>query len=185
MAYALSVVGAMFRWLISNATMLANPFAGIKVRGASRSNRWPSPGSSAKANGRVIKRSPKALEWGHGWQAPAAAYASCWTSPTPRACASGELVGATLGQIETDAHGDRWLHLVGKGSKGRQGGAAATGLCGAVRYLMQRKLPVTPARWDPLAPLIGSLDQERYSGHHRDAAVECDATLFLQGRRSH
>jgi hypothetical protein len=36
-AYALSVLGAMFRWLIEQRYLLANPFAGVKVRGTSRS----------------------------------------------------------------------------------------------------------------------------------------------------
>ena len=30
---------------------------------------------------------------------------------------ASELVGATLGDIETDAHGDAWLKVIGKGSK--------------------------------------------------------------------
>ncbi|MBK3814747.1 integrase, partial [Paraburkholderia aspalathi] len=32
-AYALSVLGALFRWLIEQRYLLANPFAGVKVRG--------------------------------------------------------------------------------------------------------------------------------------------------------
>jgi hypothetical protein len=35
-AYALSVLGALFRWLIEQRYVLANPFAGIKVRGRTR-----------------------------------------------------------------------------------------------------------------------------------------------------
>lgn len=33
-AYALSVLGALFRWLIEQRYLLANPFAGVKVRGS-------------------------------------------------------------------------------------------------------------------------------------------------------
>jgi hypothetical protein len=36
-AYALSVLSAMFRWLILQRYVLANPFAGIMVRGVGRS----------------------------------------------------------------------------------------------------------------------------------------------------
>ena len=36
MAYALSVVGARYRWLIEQRYTLANPFSGLKVRGADR-----------------------------------------------------------------------------------------------------------------------------------------------------
>ncbi|MDR6208076.1 site-specific recombinase XerC [Paraburkholderia graminis] len=35
-AYALSVLSAMFRWLIEQRYVLANPFAGLRVRGAQR-----------------------------------------------------------------------------------------------------------------------------------------------------
>jgi hypothetical protein len=42
-AYALSVLGALFRWLIEQRYVLANPFAGIKVRGAAR---WAPLGTS-------------------------------------------------------------------------------------------------------------------------------------------
>lgn len=164
-AYALSVVGAMFRWLIQQRYLLANPFAGIKVRGASRSESLAVTRVFGEGEWSVIQAVAEGLEWGHGWQAPAAqrlrfvldfAYAT--------GLRIGELVGATLGQIETDAHGDRWLHLVGKGSKAGKVALPPLACAALDRYLMQRKLPITPARWDPLAPLIGSLDQESTAG---------------------
>ena len=34
-AYALAVLGAMFRWLMEQRYVLAYPFSGVKVRGAS------------------------------------------------------------------------------------------------------------------------------------------------------
>ena len=72
----------------------------------------------------------------------------------------GELVHATLGSIEVDAHGDHWLHVVGKGSKA--GKVVLPGLARGVldRHLAQRGLPVTPAKWNPTTPLLGSLDEE-------------------------
>lgn len=76
----------------------------------------------------------------------------------------GELVGAALGQIEVDAHGDRWLRLVGKGSKAGKVALPPLARAALDRYLMQRKLPITPARWDPRTPLIGSLDQGDAAG---------------------
>ena len=72
--------------------------------------------------------------------------------------------GATLGQIEVDAHGDDGLHLVGKGSKPGKVALPSLARAALSRYLMQRKLPITPARWDPRAPRIGSLDQEDAAG---------------------
>lgn len=66
----------------------------------------------------IIRAVANGLEWSYGWQTPAAqrlrfvldfAYAT--------GLRSSEIVGATLGQIETDAQGDHWLKLVGKASK--------------------------------------------------------------------
>jgi hypothetical protein len=66
----------------------------------------------------VIRAVADNLEYSHGWHLPAAqrlrfvldfAYGT--------GLRVSELVGATLGQIETDAHGDHWLKLVGKGNK--------------------------------------------------------------------
>jgi hypothetical protein len=31
-------------------------------------------------------------------------------------------------------------------------------------YLAQRRLPVTPARWNPKTPLLASLDEDRTTG---------------------
>lgn len=160
-AYALSVVGAMFRWLIQQRYLLANPFAGIKVRGASRSESQAVTRVFGEGEWSVIQAVAEGLEWGHGWQAPAAhrlrfvldfAYAT--------GLRIGELVGATLGQVEVDAHGDHWLHLVGKGSKAGKVALPPLARSALDRYLMQRKLPITPVRWDPRTPLIGSLDDQ-------------------------
>ncbi len=164
-AYALSVVGAMFRWLIQQRYLLANPFAGIKVRGASRSESLAVTRVFGEGEWSLIQAVAQGLEWGHGWQAPAAqrlrfvldfAYAT--------GLRIGELVGATLGQIEVDAHGDHWLHLVGKGSKAGKVALPSLARAALDRYLMQRKLPITPARWDPRTPLIGNLDQDEGAG---------------------
>lgn len=164
-AYALSVVGAMFRWLIQQRYLLANPFAGIKVRGASRSESLAVTRVFGEGEWSVIQAVAQGLEWGHGWQAPAAqrlrfvldfAYAT--------GLRIGELVGATLGQIEVDAHGDHWLHLVGKGSKAGKVALPPLARAALDQYLMQRKLPITPSRWDPRTPIVGSLDQEDAAG---------------------
>ncbi len=164
-AYALSVVGAMFRWLIQQRYLLANPFAGIKVRGASRSESQAVTRVFGEGEWSVIQAVAQGLERGHGWQAPAAqrlrfvldfAYAT--------GLRIGELVGATLGQFEVDAHGDHWLHLVGKGTKAGKVALPPLARAALDRYLMQRKLPITPSRWVPRTPIVGSLDQEDAAG---------------------
>ncbi|MBS0454243.1 MAG: site-specific integrase [Proteobacteria bacterium] len=164
-AYALSVLGAMYRWLIQQRYLLANPFAGIKVRGASRTEPLAATRVFGEGEWAVIQAVGQGLEWGHGWQASAAqrlrfvldfAYAT--------GLRIGELVGATLGQIEVDAHGDHWLHLVGKGSKAGKVALPPLARAALDQYLMQRQLPLTPARWDPKTPLVGSLEQDSTAG---------------------
>jgi site-specific recombinase XerD len=66
-------------------------------------------------------------------------------------------VGATLGQIETDAQGDHWLKLVGKGSKAGKVALPPLARVALDHYLMQRGLPTTPAMWKPSTPLIADL----------------------------
>jgi integrase len=57
------------------------------------------------------------LEWSYGWQAPQrSGFASCWISATTGLRIS-ELANATLRNVEVDAAGDHWLHVVGKGGK--------------------------------------------------------------------
>ena len=164
-AYALSVVGAMYRWLIEQRYVLANPFAGIKVRGASRSEPLAATRVFAEGEWSMIQTVAEGLEWSYGWAPPAAqrlrfvldlAYAT--------GLRASELVGAVLGQIESDAHGDHWLHLVGKGSKAGKVALPPLARSALDRYLVQRGLPATPARWDPKTPLVGSLEQDSIAG---------------------
>jgi site-specific recombinase XerD len=77
---------------------------------------------------------------------------------------ASELVGALLGMIEVDAEGEHWLHLVGKGSK--TGKVALPPLARAAldRYMVQRRLPTTPTRWEPSTPLVGNLEQDSEAG---------------------
>jgi integrase len=88
------------------------------------------------------------LEWSYGWELAAAqrllfvldfAYAT--------GLRSSELVGATLSQIETDAFGDHWIKLVGKGSKAGKVALPPLARVALDHYLMQRGVPTTPAFW--------------------------------------
>lgn len=57
-AHALAVLSAMFRWLAEQRYVVANPFAGIKVRGSKRALAVET--AHAFTDG---------LEWSYGWQA--------------------------------------------------------------------------------------------------------------------
>lgn len=159
-AYALSVLCSMFRWLIEQRYVLANPFAGIKVCGA-RQATLDTTRSFSEGEWKLVRTVAEGLEWSYGWQ-PSAAQRLRFLIDFSYSTGlrAGELVHATLGSIEVDAHGDHWLHVVGKGSKA--GKVVLPGLARGVldRHLAQRGIPVTRAKWNPATPLLGSLDEE-------------------------
>ena len=76
-------------------------------------------------------------------------------------CALGK---ETLGNIKTDGHEDHWLHLVGKGSKAGKVALPPLARTALDQYLLSRGLSVTPTRWNPKTPLIGSLEQDSTDG---------------------
>jgi site-specific recombinase XerD len=160
-AYALSVLGALFRWLIEQRYVLANPFAGVKVRGRTRAAPLDTSRGFTDGEWQIVRSLADGLEWSYGWEVPAAqrlrfildfAYAT--------GLRAGELVNATLGDALTDANGDHWLRLIGKGS--RPGKVALPSLAwhALEQSLLQRGLPVTPARWQPKVPLLATLGDE-------------------------
>ena len=164
-AYALSVLGAMFRWLIQQRYVLANPFAGIKVRGGGRTTALDASHAFTEGEWALVRTIADGLEWSYGWEAPAAqrlrfvldfGYAT--------GLRASELVSAKLGDIEADRQGDHWLNLVGKG--GRAGKVALPPLARAAldRYLVGRGLPVTRTRWNPNTLLIGGLGLDADGG---------------------
>ncbi|WP_157269694.1 site-specific integrase [Azohydromonas aeria] len=159
--YTVSVLGALFRWLVEQRYVLANPFAGMKVRGASSTAPLDAGRGFSQAEWRLLRVVADGLEWSYGWSAPAAqrlrfvldfAYAT--------GLRASELVGATLGAIETDARQESWLHLVGKGAKAGKVALPPLALTALERYLVQRGLPLTPTRWSPETPLVGRLADE-------------------------
>ncbi|RZF23707.1 integrase [Paraburkholderia sp. UYCP14C] len=160
-AYALNVLSALFRWLVEQRYVLANPFAGVKVKShASRAGLDASRGFS-EGEWLLIRTIADGLEWSYGRGVPAAqrvrflldfGYAT--------GLRASELVGATLADIHRDEHGDHWLHVLGKG--GKRGKVALPPLARTAldQHLVQRGLPVTPARWNPATPLVANLDED-------------------------
>ncbi len=160
-AYALNVLSALFRWLVEQRYVLANPFAGVKVKShAPRAGLDVSRGFS-EGEWLLIRALADGLEWSYGWSAPAAqrlrflldfGYAT--------GLRASELVGATLADVRRDEQGDHWLHVLGKG--GKRGKVALPPLARTAldQYLVQRGLPVTPIRWNPATPLVASLEEE-------------------------
>jgi len=159
------VIGALYRWLSQQRYVLANPFAGIKVRGGSRDSGLAASRAFSDGEWSMVNTVAEGLEWSYGWEAGAAqrlrfvldfAYAT--------GLRASELAQARLGMIEEDSQGNRWLHLVSKGSKAGTVALPPIARAALDRYLAQRRLPTTPARWDPATPLLGSLAQDSAEG---------------------
>ncbi|QBQ98587.1 site-specific integrase [Paraburkholderia pallida] len=158
-AHALSILGALFRWLIEQRYVLANPFAGVKVRGGNAASALDASHAFSEGEWALVRAIADGLEWSYGWSAPSArrlrflldfAYAT--------GLRASELVGATLGHVETDPHGDHWLRVTGKGKKLARVALPPLAWDALASYLAGRELPVTPVRWNPATPVIGSLD---------------------------
>lgn len=159
-AYGLSVLNALYRWLIEQRYVLANPFAGVKVRGG-RPAQLDTSHAFTEHEWTLVRVVADGLEWSYGWGEPAAqrlrfmldfAYAT--------GLRISELVGAKLGAIDSDAHGDTWIRVIGKGRKAGKVVLPPLARAALDRYLAQRGLPVTPSKWRPSTPLIGSLGED-------------------------
>ena len=109
----------------------------------------------------LVRTIADGLEWSHGWTTSAAqrlrflldfGYAT--------GLRASELVGATLGHVETDARGEHWLRVTGKGKKLARVALPPLAWEALARYLAERGLPVTQTRWHPETPVIGSLDAD-------------------------
>lgn len=160
-AYAIAVINAMFRWLVQQRYSLANPFAGLKVRGANRSESTAVERYFSEGEWALIQTIAEGLEWGQGWTLAAAQRLRFILSFTfATGLRVSELVSATLGQIEADGRGDRWLHVIGKGDKKAKVALPSLARSCLDQYLMQRGLPTTPSKWRPDTPLVGQLDGE-------------------------
>jgi site-specific recombinase XerD len=164
-SYAVSVIGALYRWLMEQGYLLANPFSGIKVRGASKTRAVDTSHVFTQGEWGIVRTIADGLEWSYGWTGPAAqrlrfildfAYAT--------GLRAAELVGVTLRSITIDSHDDHWLQFVGKGSKVGKVALPPLARSALDRYLMQRGLPTTRAQWELSTPLIGSLEKSGGTG---------------------
>jgi site-specific recombinase XerD len=164
-AYSLMVLGALYRWLIEQRYVLANPFAGVKVRGTGPPAALDASHAFTEGEWLLLRTIAEGLEWSYGWKGDAAqrlrflldfAYAT--------GLRASELVGVTLADIRTDAQGDHWVNLVGKGQKIGKVALPPLAQSALDRYLIERRLPVSPERWEPAVALVPSLNAHSTDG---------------------
>jgi len=160
-SYTLTVLSALFRWLIEQRYVLANPFAGIKVRGHAQRMALDTTRGFTESEWILLRAVADGLEWSYGWSEPAAqrlrfvldfGYAT--------GLRISELVSAVLGDVCHDERGECWLQVVGKGRKHAKVALPPLALAALDQYLVHRHLPVTPAHWDPKMPLVASLGED-------------------------
>ncbi|MFP3550493.1 site-specific integrase [Paraburkholderia sp. SIMBA_049] len=160
-AHALSILGALFRWLVEQRYVLANPFAGVKVRAGAGAPDLDASRAFTEGEWTLLRTLANGLEWSYGWSTPAAQRLRFLLDfGFSTGLRASELVGATLRNIETDAFGDHWLRVTGKGHKAGRVALPPLAWDGLARYLVERRLPVSPTRWAPDTPLVGSLDAD-------------------------
>lgn len=160
-AYALTVVKCLFGWLVEQHYLLANPFAGVRVRGAERARPIDVSRGFGDGEWKLVRTIANDLERRHGWAEDAAHRARFILDFSyATGLRAGELVGLTLGQISPDAAGDWWIKLTGKGAKEAQVALPPLGLAALGRYLDRRRVPMNPSRWVPTAPVLAWLEGE-------------------------
>jgi hypothetical protein len=173
-AYALAVLGALFRWLIEQRYVLTNPFAGIKVRGKTRVAPLDTSRGFTEGEWGLVRTIANGLEWSYGWEATAAkrlrflldfSYAT--------GLRASELVGARLGDIRADERGAHWLYLAAPRARCTRTVPGPAALAGDAAALES----------ESSAP--GELRRGKRRGHHPFPAVVRDARLFSPGRRCH
>ncbi|MES2784358.1 MAG: phage integrase family protein [Pseudomonadota bacterium] len=161
-AYALTVVKCLFGWLVDQHYLLANPFAGVRVRGSERARAIDVSRGFGEGEWLLVRTIANDLERRHGWSEEAAhrtrflldfSYAT--------GLRAGELVALTLGRIAPDAAGDWWIKVTGKGAKEALVALPPLGLKALGRYLDRRQLPLNPRRWVPGTPVLASLEGEK------------------------
>lgn len=158
-SYAVSVIGALYRWLMEQGYLLANPFSGIKVRGASKNRIVDTSHVFTQGEWGIVRTIADGLEWSYGWtQAAAQRLRFILDFAYSTGLRAAELVGVTLRSVTTDSRDSHWLQFTGKGSKAGKVALPPLARLALDRYLVQRGLPTTRALWDRNTPLIGSLE---------------------------
>jgi site-specific recombinase XerD len=160
-AYALQVVNALFRWLTEQRYLLANPFAGIKVKGAGRIQLVDTRRVFTEHEWQLVRKWADGAEFEAQWsQAAVIRMRFLLDFMVATGLRASELVGATLGDIRVDDDGSHWLEVRGKG--GREGSVVLPSLARTAlkTYLRSRGLTVLRTQWVPATPLVASISED-------------------------
>ena len=159
--YAVSVLGALFRWLVEQHYVIANPFAGLKVRGGIASSPADAGRVFTQAEWRLIRVVADGLEWSYGWSKDAA-HRLRFVLDFGRGTGlrPSELCDVTLGDLCISELNDGWIDVVGKGAKKAKVSVPPLVRAALNRYLTHRGIPTSPNLWHPATPLVARLSAE-------------------------
>jgi site-specific recombinase XerD len=161
-AYSITVLSTLYRWLISQQYVVANPFAGVKVRGVARAQAIDTSRGFSSSEWQALRTEASYIEQTCGWNTDAAHRVRFMLDfGLMTGLRASELVGARLGDIETDKEGNRWLGVVGKGGKSAKVALPIRAYAELCRYLLERGLPVSERDWKPDTAIIGAIGDER------------------------
>lgn len=156
-AYSLSVLNALYGWLVAQGYNLINPFAGVKVRNAKDIKPIAVDNCFTSGEWGLIRAISEGLEWSHGWTESAAMRLRfCLDFAYGTGLRVSELVSAQLGNIQKDSHDDYWLYVIGKGGKKAKVSLPPMVRLSLDRYLVYRGISIHSPQQDPAIPLIAS-----------------------------
>jgi site-specific recombinase XerD len=160
-AYSITVLSTLYRWLISQQYVVANPFAGVKVSGAREQPIDTSRGFTV-SEWQALRSEASYIEQTCGWESDAAHRVRFMLDfGLMTGLRASELVGARLKDIRTDEDGNRWLRVVGKGKKAGKVAVPIRAYGELCRYLLERGLPVSEKAWNPNTAIIGAIGDEQ------------------------
>lgn len=159
--YALSVLAAMFRWLNDQRYLAANPFSGLKVRGAESSAPFDRARYFSQGEWTLLRVVADGLEHSYGWSEDAAVrlrFVLDFERGT--GLRASELTSLRLSQVSIEELDAWWLNLVGKGAKKGRVALPPLARQALTRYLVYRGLPTTPRLWSLDTPILAAIGHE-------------------------
>ncbi|MCE4547576.1 MULTISPECIES: phage integrase family protein [unclassified Caballeronia] len=174
-AYALSVLSAMFRWLVEQQYVVANPFASVSAE-TLRSNRPVQIRSLQDDEWRFARQIADDLSTQYGWSAQAAQRLRFILDfELATGLRANELIQARVGDVFFGDAADIWLRLIGKGRRAARVAVPPLGMQALQIYLQQRGLPADPRRCNrnlPLVPALGNSQSVGVSGTRLRAVLK-------------
>lgn len=159
-AYALTVLNNLFRWLVDQRYLMANPFSRVRVASAERKRVVDVSRAFTEAEWTLVRIIANDLERKFGWQELAAARARFLLDFSyATGLRAGELVGLRLRQVVVE-EGVWWIDLVGKGTKPGRVAVPPLGQSALWHYLKLRGISPEPRRWAADLALVATLEGE-------------------------